>query len=133
MSMRAFALWLCLVALPATAATEIMPNAADEARAHALGAQLRCVVCQSETINDSQADMARDMRLLVRDKISAGWGDKQIIQYMRERYGDYVLMKPPLRAGTLVLWGLPFALAGAVLFIGYRQFSGQKYRFSRRK
>jgi cytochrome c-type biogenesis protein CcmH len=132
MMLRFLTLALFLVTAPALAATDIMDNPQDEARAHALGEHLRCVVCQSETINDSQADMARDMRLLVRDKIREGWSDTQIIDYARGRYGDYILMKPPFQANTYALWGLPFVLSVGVFVLVYRRVFAKKRGFSRR-
>jgi cytochrome c-type biogenesis protein CcmH len=82
-----------------------------------LGQQIRCVVCQSESIEDSQADMAHDMRLLVREKIAAGWSDAQITEYLRARYGDFILLRPPVQENTLLLWGAPvlFLAGGAGL------------------
>lgn len=87
-----------------------LTDPAQEARAMAIGGELRCVVCQSESINDSQADMARDMRQLVRDKISSGWNDAQIIDYIRARYGDFILLRPPFQANTYILWLCPVLL-----------------------
>jgi cytochrome c-type biogenesis protein CcmH len=89
-----------------------LSDPAQEARALAIGNEVRCVVCQSESINDSQADMARDLRKLVRDKISLGWSDAQIFDYMRARYGDFILLRPPFQLNTLMLWLSP------VLFLG---------------
>lgn len=132
MMLRLLTLALILATAPAWAASDIMGNPADETRAHELGEHLRCVVCQSETINDSQADMARDMRLLVRDKIREGWSDTQILDYARSRYGDYILMKPPFQANTYVLWGLPFALSLGIFTLVYRRVFAKKRGFSRR-
>ena len=90
----------------------------------ALGNTFRCVVCQSESINDSQADMARDLRQLVRDKIHAGWTDQQVTDYVRTRYGDFILLKPPVQSNTLLLWGAPavfLGLAGIGLFMTFRR------------
>ena len=83
-----------------------------EARAVALGKKLRCVVCQSESINDSQADMARDMRQLVREKISYGWSDNDVMEFLRQRYGDYILLQPRMHGSALLLWLAPLALLG---------------------
>ena len=109
-----------LLALPAFAATtseSILPDTAEEARAHSLGNEIRCVVCQSESINDSQADMARDLRALVREKISTGMSDDEVREFLRARYGDFILLKPPVQANTYALWGFPlFALAAGGLF-----------------
>jgi cytochrome c-type biogenesis protein CcmH len=100
-------LFMMLVCVNAYAADDALSDPALETRAVALGEQLRCVVCQSESINDSQADMARDMRLLVRDKIRQGWSDNQILDFARTRYGDFILLNPPLQMNTYVLWALP--------------------------
>jgi cytochrome c-type biogenesis protein CcmH len=100
---------------------QTLGNPADEARAVALGKQLRCVVCQSESINDSQADMARDMRGLVREKISYGWSDADILEYLRQRYGDFILLKPRFQMKTFMLWAFPplflIIAAGGILFV----------------
>lgn len=99
-------------------AADFLPDPGQEARAVALGAELRCVVCQSESINDSQADMARDMRLLVRDKISQGWTNAQITDFIRARYGDFILLRPPFQPNTYLLWGGPLVvLVAAGLWI----------------
>ena len=116
-------LFLVLLALPALA-DDALPDAGQEARAAAIGEQLRCVVCQSESINDSQADMARDMRLLVRDKITEGWSDQQILDFARARYGDFILLKPPVQMNTYALWGLPLvflAIAGGLVSLLFRK------------
>lgn len=83
-----------------------------EARAMALGDQLRCVVCQSESINDSPAGIAKDLRSLVREKLKAGLSDPQILDYIHARYGDYVLLQPPVKNGTLALWLGPWVFLG---------------------
>jgi cytochrome c-type biogenesis protein CcmH len=99
---------LLLLFMPfAAEADEALSNPSEEARALALGAELRCVVCQSESINDSEADMAHDMRVLVREKIHEGWMDQQIKDFMRHRYGDFILLQPPVQSNTYLLWALP--------------------------
>lgn len=114
---------LCIAVLsPAKAVETALPDPAMEQRAVALGNMFRCVVCQSESINDSQADMARDLRQLVRDKIRSGWSDQQVIGYVRQRYGDFILLNPPVQENTLLLWGAPalfllIAASGACFFI----------------
>ncbi|HEX4178612.1 MAG TPA: cytochrome c-type biogenesis protein, partial [Rhizomicrobium sp.] len=75
-----------------------------EARARAISSELRCVVCQNQTIDDSDADLAHDLRVLLRQRLKAGDTDKQAIAYIVNRYGDYVLLKPPFEAETLLLW-----------------------------
>ncbi len=89
---------------------EILSNPALEARARAISKQLRCMVCQNESIDESGAPLARDLRLLVRRRIMAGDTDAQIINFLVSRYGEFVLLKPPLSWNTLALWGAPPAL-----------------------
>ena len=93
---------------------EMLPDAAQEARAQEIGRHLRCVVCASEPIESSGADLARDMRLLVREQIASGASDADVYAFMTARYGDYVLFRPPFRPATWALWLGPFVLiAGA--------------------
>ena len=81
-----------------------------EQRARALSKELRCMVCQNESIDDSNADLAHDLRIIVRQRLTAGDTDQQILAYMRARYGDFVLLKPPVDSSTWVLWFGPFAV-----------------------
>ena len=107
------ALVLALLALPAGAVEpgEILKDPALEARARSIGQELRCVVCQNQSIDDSSAEVARDMRRAVRERLVAGDSDRQVFDFMVARYGDYVLLKPPFKAGTLLLWlGGPLVL-----------------------
>ncbi|HEY0053342.1 MAG TPA: cytochrome c-type biogenesis protein [Caulobacteraceae bacterium] len=99
---------LCLAA--AGDPSERLPDPAQEARARDLFAQVRCVVCQNESIDDSEAELAGDLRRAVREQVAAGRSDAQIKAWLVARYGDFVLLRPPLKPGTLVLWGAPFAL-----------------------
>lgn len=87
----------------------------NEIRARDIGHQLRCVVCQNESIEESNAELAVDMREIVRDRIAAGDSDFEVVEYMRARYGDYVLLKPPVQSNTYVLWFMPVALVIAFL------------------
>lgn len=87
-------------------------DAATEARARAIGKHLRCLVCQNQSIDDSDAELAQDLRRLVRDRVRAGDSDQQIIGYIVSRYGDFVLLKPPFKPATYALWLGPLALAG---------------------
>jgi cytochrome c-type biogenesis protein CcmH len=92
---------------------EIMSDPAKEARARDLSRELRCMVCQNQSIDDSEAPLARDLRLLVRERIAAGDSDAQVIDFLVARYGEFVLLKPRLEPHTLLLWLLPpLALAG---------------------
>ena len=125
---RAAALLLALVlALPAFAVepTEMLKDPALEARARDIGQALRCVVCQNQSIDDSAAEVARDMRRTVRERLVAGDTNDQVFDYMVARYGDYVLLKPPFKLGTLVLWlGAPLLLlvaASAIMLSALRR------------
>ena len=92
---------------------EIMSDPVKESRARDLSRELRCMVCQNQSIDDSEAPLARDLRLLVRERIAAGDSDAQVIDFLVARYGEFVLLKPRLDPHTLLLWLLPpLALAG---------------------
>ena len=90
-----------------------LPDPVQETRARDLHKQLRCLVCQNQSIVDSNADLARDLRVIVRERITAGDSDRQVLDYMVDRYGDWVLLNPPFKATTLVLW-----LGPAIIFLG---------------
>ncbi len=103
---------------------EIMADPAKEARARDLSRELRCMVCQNQSIDDSEAPLARDLRLLVRERIAAGDTDAQVIDFLVARYGEFVLLKPRLNSHTWLLWFLtPLALAagGAALWMQGRR------------
>jgi cytochrome c-type biogenesis protein CcmH len=102
-----------LAAGPALAVNpdEVLKDPALESRARALSGQLRCMVCQNQSIDDSNADLARDLRILVRARLTAGDSDDQVIDYLVSRYGEFVLLKPRLSEHTLLLWATPFGLA----------------------
>ena len=103
--LRALLLVLCLAA-PAMAVgpDEILPDPVLEQRARDISAGLRCLVCQNQSIDDSDADLARDLRVLVRERLLAGDSDEAVRQYVVDRYGEYVLLNPRLGGHTLVLW-----------------------------
>ena len=109
-----FSVFLCLCSsiLPALAVlpSERLADPVLEARARVLGQELRCLVCQNQSIDDSSADLAHDLRLLVRERLAAGDSDDQVLAYLTSRYGDYVLLRPPLKPTTWVLWFGPPAL-----------------------
>jgi cytochrome c-type biogenesis protein CcmH len=95
---------------------EIMADPAKESRARDLSRELRCMVCQNQSIDDSEAPLARDLRLLVRERIAAGDSDAQVMDFLVARYGEFVLLKPRLNAHTWLLWLLPpLALGGGGL------------------
>ena len=102
---------------------EIMPDPKLEARARALSAELRCMVCQNESIDESHADLARDLRLLVRERLQAGDSDDQIRAFLVRRYGDFILLKPPFKLETWLLWGAPFLvlLTGSCIILVARR------------
>lgn len=108
-------------ALAATSPTEMLPDPALEARARTLGKELRCLVCQNQSIDDSDAELARDLRRVVRDRLVAGDSDAQVIDYVTQRYGDFVLLKPPVKPATWLLWFGPLVvlLGGGALLFGY--------------
>jgi cytochrome c-type biogenesis protein CcmH len=121
-----FGILLCLalaMASPAHAVQpdEVMSNPAQEARARNLSRELRCMVCQNQSIDDSNAPLARDLRLLVRERIATGDNDQQVLDFLVARYGEFVLLKPPFEPSTLPLWLLtPLILIGGGLALwGY--------------
>ena len=105
-SVFAFMLLVLYFSVPAGAIEpdEILSDPALESRAREVSKQLRCVVCQNQSIDDSNADLARDMRLLVRDRILAGDSNQNVLDYMVDSYGDYVLLNPPFKTSTALLW-----------------------------
>jgi cytochrome c-type biogenesis protein CcmH len=124
--MRRLILVLALIfaAFPARAAIapdEIMSDPALEARARGITKQLRCLVCQNQSIDDSNAPLARDLRILVRERLKAGDSDEAAIAYVVARYGDFVLLRPPIKATTWLLWfGPAVILSGGVVFLWLR-------------
>ncbi len=118
---------LCGLAMPprayAVEPDEVLPDAVLEARAREVSAGLRCLVCQNQSIDDSAAPLARDLRLIVREHLKAGDTDADIRAYLVQRYGDFVLLKPPFEPSTLLLWGTPVLvvlLGGAALLFRRR-------------
>lgn len=116
-----FLLSVLLLAASAQAVqpSERLNDPAQEARAREVSKALRCVVCQNETIDDSNAELAKDMRLLVRERITAGDSNEEVLAYMVQRYGDFVLLKPRMTPQTLALWFGPFLvliIGGVVVF-----------------
>jgi len=115
--MRRLALVLLLLfSAPARAVQpdEMLTDPALEARARTLSQELRCMVCQNQSIDDSDAPLARDVRLLVRERLSAGDSDAQVIDFLVARYGEFVLLRPRMSLHTILLWAIPLA----VLIIG---------------
>jgi len=117
---------LALLALPAIAVNpdEVLPDPALEARARVISAGLRCLVCQNESIDDSDADLAHQIRVLVRDRLTAGDTDAQVVQYLVDRYGEFILLRPVLAPHTLILWTAAptvLVIGGIVLFVVARR------------
>ena len=87
---------------------EILQNQEQEFRAREIAKNIRCMVCQNQSIDESNASLAKDLRILIRNKIMKGDKDEEIYKYLTDRYGDFILLKPPLKLSTLALWFLPF-------------------------
>ncbi|MBY3463046.1 cytochrome c-type biogenesis protein CcmH [Rhizobium laguerreae] len=121
---------LLLMAAPAFAVNpdEVLADPALEARARALSAELRCMVCQNQSIDDSNADLAKDLRLLVRERIADGDSDEAVLSYIVSRYGEFVLLKPRVSMKTVLLWGAPVLLViagGMSLLVFARKRAGK--------
>lgn len=121
------ALTACLIALAISVAAlavavdeKPLEDPAQEAMARDLMKELRCVVCQNQSIEDSNADIARDLRQIVRERIAMGDTPDNVKAYLVDRYGDYVLLEPPLKKSTYFLWGSPFIFLGFVLYMVLR-------------
>lgn len=111
---------LCVTfALPAWAVNpdEILDDPKLEARARALSTELRCLVCQNQSIDDSDAPLAKDLRVILRERLQAGETDQQVMAYLVEKYGEFILLKPSFGAHTLLLWLLPFVLLGVGIVV----------------
>lgn len=102
---------------------DMLPDPAQEARARELGRDIRCMVCQNQSIEDSEVGLARDLRLIVRERIVAGDSDAQVKAFLRARYGDFVLLKPPFAWSTAILWATPAVavLMGLGLILAMRR------------
>lgn len=122
-----YASLIIAVFLPLTAFAllpeEQLANPADETRARHLATELRCLVCQNQSVDESDADFAITIRSIIREQITAQKSDAEIRTYLRQRYGDYILYAPPLRGATLLLWGAPLLLliGGIILIIATRR------------
>lgn len=114
-ALLALAAVLCIAA--ASDPSERLTDPGQEARARALFAQVRCLVCQNESIDDSQAELAHDLRQIVREQVKAGQTDAEIKRFLTDRYGEFVLLRPTLSAGNAALWGGPFLVVGFGLLL----------------
>lgn len=101
---------------------EMLKDPTQESRAREISRELRCVVCQNESIDESNADLARDLRLIVRDRVSKGDSNEQVLDFVVARYGDYVLLKPPFKLSTYALWFGPLIFALLALAGGWAFF-----------
>ncbi len=120
------ALLLCGQPALAVQPDEMLADPAQEARAREISAGLRCLVCRNESIDESNADLARDLRILVRERITAGDSNAQVVQYLVDRYGEYVLLKPTTGGANLILWiagpaMLVLGLGGAFIYLRRRR------------
>ena len=127
----ALALSLAAVSAGAVNPDEILDDPVLEARAREISKGLRCLVCQNQSIDDSDADLARDLRVLVRERLVSGDSDDQVIDYVVSRYGDFVLMRPPFKATTYALWLGPALIGGlgvlaVVVFYRRRRAAGAR-------
>ncbi|EKF40653.1 cytochrome c-type biogenesis protein [Nitratireductor indicus] len=121
---------VCLLPPPAAAVQpdEVLQDPKLEERARSLSAELRCMVCQNQSIDDSDAELARDLRVLVRDRLKAGDSDEQVLDYVVARYGEFVLLKPRFSIRNALLWGAPVVLlliGGMVLLVASRRRPGR--------
>ncbi len=112
------AVWLALLVPPAGAVSnpaEMLPDPVAEGRAQDIGRQLRCMVCQNESVEDSEADLARDFRKIIRTRLQAGESDRQVVDWMTARYGNFIRLRPPFNTLTAVLWASPVLALGVGL------------------
>ena len=127
--MKAFVLGLTMIFLSSLSALavnpdEVLDDPLLEKRARALSVNIRCLVCQNQSIDDSNADLARDLRVLVRERLVAGDSDTEVLDYLIARYGDFVMLKPPFKGSTYILWFGPlivFILAAIGLAVYFRR------------
>ena len=116
-------IYLSLIASYAVEPDEILENEKYEIRARIISKNIRCMVCQNQSIDDSSASLAKDLRILIRDQILIGKSDKEIYKYLTDRYGDFILLKPPIKVNTLALWFLPifFLVFGIFIIFSYNK------------
>jgi cytochrome c-type biogenesis protein CcmH len=119
--------WLSLFAMTGALAvtpSEMMKDPALESRARALSAELRCLVCQNQSIDDSDAPLAHDIRVLLRERLAAGDSNQSVVDFLVARYGEFILLRPRLSLHTVLLWAIPFAtviFGGAAIAASYRR------------
>ena len=98
---------------------EFLKDPKQELRARNISKNVRCLVCQNQSIDESSAPLARDMRMIVRNKITEGLTDKEVYKFLTDRYGDFILLNPPFKTSTMMLWALPFVLFFIAAFVLY--------------
>ena len=98
---------------------EILKNQEYELRARNISKNIRCMVCQNQSIDESIAPLAKDLRILIREKIKDGKSNEEIYKFLTDRYGDFILLKPPFKLSTLALWLLPFIFVAIGIFIAF--------------
>ena len=98
---------------------EFLKDPKQELRARNISKNVRCLVCQNQSIDESSAPLARDLRMIVRNKITEGLTDKEIYKFLTDRYGDFILLNPPFKTSTMILWALPFVLFFIATFVLY--------------
>ena len=96
---------------------EILQNQKQELRARNISKNIRCMICQNQSIDESNAPLAKDLRILIRSKITEGNSDKEIYKFLTDRYGDFILLKPPIQLSTLALWFMPFVFFIVGIFV----------------
>ena len=107
---------------------EFLKDPKQELRARNISKNVRCLVCQNQSIDESSAPLAKDLRMIVRNKITEGLTDKEVYKFLTDRYGDFILLNPPFKTSTMILWALPFALFFIGSFVLYRHNKNSKSR-----
>ena len=107
---------ISLTGVEAVEPDEFLEDNKQELRARNISKNIRCMVCQNQSIDDSESPLAKDLRILIRNQIKKGKNDKEIYNFLSDRYGDFILLKPPLKFSTLALWFLPFIFLGIGVF-----------------
>ena len=110
---------------------EVLKDKKQEVRARNISKNIRCMVCQNQSIDDSEAPLAKDLRILIRNKIKDGKKDEEIYKFLTDRYGDFILLKPPLKLSTLMLWFLPFIflVVGIIVVFYHNKKSKNKFNY----
>ena len=107
---------------------EILQNQKHELRARNISKNIRCMICQNQSIDESSAPLAKDLRILIRNKITEGSSDKEIYKFLTDRYGDFILLKPPIKLSTLALWVFPFVfLLIGIFFVFWHNKKSKKF------